>query len=185
MFVVKGQAEVKNINVRAEVHGDELMRAIDVKLVMADIEAKKMDSAVPGLVATFWKGQQPLLQEVYPLKIRHKIENVLCTLKVGRKTVKLGFKDKQGRLHEAVVKKISVTPQFGGRCQVTLTVSCLIGNGVLDPLHRWLKAVVNVNIVERQMELPAMNQKQPAKKVTDIGNGRKRPKEQAQEQPAA
>ncbi len=176
MFVVKGQAEIKNINVRAQVHGDEMVRAIDVKLVMVDIDAKKMDSAVPGLVATFWKGQQPMLQEVYPLKIRHKIENVICKLKVGRKRVKL---------QEAVVKKISVTPRFGGRCEITLTVSCVIGDRILDPLHKWLKGMVGIEIVEHQMELPAMDQKQPAKKVTDIGNGRKRPRQQAQEQPTA
>lgn len=173
MFVVKGQAEIKNVNMRAQVHGDELMRAIDVKLVMVDIDAKKMDSAVPGLVATFWRGQQPLLQEVYPLKVRHKIENVICKLKVGRKRVKL---------QEAVVKKISVTPRFGGRCEITLTVSCIIGDGVLDPLHKWLKGMVGIEIVEHQMELPAMEQKQPAKQTK--GNGRK-PAKPTQEQPAA
>ncbi len=162
MFVIKGQAEVKNINVRAEAHGDELMRAIDVKLVMVDVDAQRIDSAVPGMVATFWKGKQPVLQEVYPLKIRHKIENAICTLKVGRKRIKL---------QDAVVKKISVTPQFGGRCQVTLTVACLIGDGVLDPLHNWLKGMVAIEIVERQMELPAMDQKQDAAARKGRGNG--------------
>ena len=152
MFVIQGEAEIKNINVRAEVHGDELVRALDIRLAITDIDAKRLDSAIPGLRELFWKGEQPHLQELYPLKVRHKIENVSVSIKSGRRTVKLESAD---------VLKVQVTPKFGGRCEMLLSVKVSrIGDGLLDPLHAWLKGLLTVDIAERQLTLPEMEQQQ-------------------------
>jgi hypothetical protein len=149
MFEIKGEAELKNINVRAEIHGEELVRAIDVKLVMTDVDAKLLNAAVPGLVKTFWDGEQPAFQELYPLKIRHKIENATAEIKVGKAQV---------QLLDVTMQKIEVTPLFGKRCQIAFTVRSQIGDGILDSLHAWLKGKVNIEIEERQMEIPGMAQ---------------------------
>ena len=174
MLKIKGAAELKNINVRAEIHGEELVRAIDLKLVMVDADASKLETVVPGLMAKFWNGKQPTLQELYPLKVRHKIENADAVVRVGRKRVVL---------REVIVQKIAITPLFSGRCQIAFSMRCKIGDGVLDPLHKGLRGTVHITIEERQMELPAMDQKAD-KKVA--GNGRKRPLAEAQDhQPTA
>ena len=150
MFVIKGAAEIKNVNLRAEVHGDSLVRAIDVKLAITDVDAKRLDSAIPGLMEMFWEHEQPRVQEIYPLKVRHTIENVTATIGVGRKTVKLVGAD---------VRKVHITPKFGHLCEMLLSIRCAeIGDGTIDPLHKWLKGTVDIEIVERQLTLPDMDQ---------------------------
>lgn len=150
MFVIKGAAEIKNVNLRAEVHGDTLVRAVDIKLAVADVDAERLGSAIPGLMELFWDGEQPRAQEIYPLKVRHTIENVTATLSVGRKSVTLKGAD---------VRKVHITPKFGARCEILLSIRCTeIGDGTIDPLHKWLKGTVELEIVERQLTLPEMEQ---------------------------
>jgi hypothetical protein len=166
MFVIKGAAEIKNINVRAEVHGDSLVRAIDVKLAITDVDAKQLGSAIPGLMELFWEGEQPRAQEIYPLKVRHTIENVTATISVGRKTVKLAGAD---------VRKVHITPKFGHLCEMLLSIRCAeIGDGLLDPLHKWLKGTVEVEIVERQLRLAGMEQDEGKDQEKDQEKGREK-----------
>jgi len=149
MFVIKSAAEIKNVNLRMEAHGDSLVRAVDIKMIVADVEAARLDSAIPE-VGQFWHGEDPVLQEVYPLKVRHTIENVEAVLTVGKKAIKLKGAD---------VRKVSITPRHSGRCEIELSIRCSeIGDGILDPLHKWLKGEVQLEVVERQISLPNMDQ---------------------------
>ncbi len=149
MFVIKSAAEIKNVNLRMEAHGDSLVRAVDVKVIIPDVEAARLDSAIPE-IGQFWHGEDPVFQEVYPLKVRHTIENVEATLTVGRKVVTLTGAD---------VRKVSITPRHSGRCEIELSIRAAeITDGVLDPLHKWLKGEVELEIVERQLSLSDMAQ---------------------------
>lgn len=150
MFVIKGKAELKNINIRVQAHGDELVRAMDLKLAMEDADPARLDSAVSDLTDRFWNKDEPLVQEIYPLRVGHKLENCAVELSDGKVKVKLNGAD---------VKKIEITPHHGRRVGMVYTVQAIeIQDGILDTLHKWLRGVITVDVVERQMELPDMEQ---------------------------
>lgn len=148
MFVISGAAEIKNVNLRMEAHGDDSVRAVDVKLIVADVEAKRLDSAIAD-IEEYWRGDRLLFQETYPVRVQHTIENVTATLTVGNKKITLTGAD---------VRKVSITPRHSGRCQVELSIRCIeIGKEIIE-LHKWLKGTVELEIVERQLSLPDMEQ---------------------------
>jgi len=148
MFVIKSAAEIKNVNLRMEAHGDDLVRAVDVKLIVADVEAKRLDSAIAD-IEEYWHGDALILQETYPVKVQHTIENVAATMTVGKKTITMTGAD---------IRKVSITPRHGGRCQVELSIRCIeIGNEIVE-LHKWLKGTVELEVVERQLTLPELEQ---------------------------
>jgi hypothetical protein len=149
-FKVVGQAELKSINLRAEIHGEELVRAVDLKLAITECSAKELASLMPGFLKAFWNGDNPALQEVYPIKIRHSLENTDCTISVGKAKV---------FLPQADLKKINITPKFGGVCDVVMSVQAShIPDGILDPLHKWLRGEVHVEAIEKQSDVTMMAQ---------------------------
>ena len=144
MFDINTKAELRNINLRAETHGDEYARAIDVQLMLLQVPVDRITSALS--LERFYEGDQPVLQEVYPLCVKHKINNLAVT--IGK--VKLNGADAKG---------IEVTPQPGKVCNVKITVqSSGFGKGVLDQLSEHLREECDVTIVERQMQAPGMDQ---------------------------
>ncbi len=148
MFVIKGTAEIKNVNLRIEAHGDSMVRTVDVKMVAPDVEAKRLDSAIAD-IDKYWEGEKLCLQETYPVTVQHTIENVTATLSVGKKKVTLKGGD---------VRKIKITPRHNGRCQVMLSVRCPEVSSEILLLHEWLKGEVQLEVVERQISLPNMEQ---------------------------
>ena len=148
MFDIKGTAELKNINLRVEMNGDDFARAMDLLLVVDGVPADKLTSAIPNLRENFYEGDQPQLQEIYPLIVRHKIENIAATLKVDKDSVKLKAAD---------VSKIEITPQPGGICQVRLTVqSSMYPLDCLATLSLWLRHEIALTINERQLRAVGM-----------------------------
>ncbi len=155
MFELNGEAEIKNINLRVEQHGDELVRAMDLKLIIASTDATKLVAASDHMDTFFEKGE-PKLQEFYPLTIPHKIENLSGTLKAGRKTIKILQCD---------AAKVKIKPLFGSLAEVRLTLKISpMGDLDIVQLHSWLRAVVKINLEERQADLPAMQQPTPITK---------------------
>ena len=76
MLVINCTAELKKINLRPEIHGDTPVRAMDLRFVAADVDGARLDAMIPDYqVKLYDEKGQPLLQEVYPLVVRHKIEN--------------------------------------------------------------------------------------------------------------
>lgn len=146
MFVINGTAELKSINLRAEAHGDEIVRAMDIKLLAVDVDAARLDSAIPDM-DRLWDGDQPVLQEVYPVKVRHKLENMKVTM------------DELPKDFDCTVDRIEITPKHAKRCDVLLTLKVShVQDGFLDKLHAALRSQVTLDIVERQLELPEMEQ---------------------------
>lgn len=161
VFELKGQAEIKNINLRVEQHGDEMVRAMDLKLVIASTDATKLVAASDHMDTFFEKGE-PKLQEFYPLAIPHKIENLGGTLKAGRKTIKILQCD---------AAKVKIKPLYGSKAEVRLTLKISpMGDIDVVQLHSWLRAVVKIDLEERQLDLPAMDQPTPIDKNKGKGD---------------
>ncbi len=149
MFVIEAKAELKAVVLKMTPSGDDFTRTVELKLLAQDVEAARLSSAIPE-VGAFWHGDELWLQEIYPLRVRHTVENVSVGLRSEAELIDLGACD---------VSKIEITPKFGGVCEVALTVKTLdTVDGLLDALHHWLKGEVTVSMVERQLSLPDMDQ---------------------------
>lgn len=150
MFDIRATAELSNINIRAEIHGEVHVRAIDIKLVAVGVPAERLTSAIPDLRSRFYNGDQPILQEVFPLRVRHKLENIRC---------EVFNKDANILLDGCDVAKIEITPEPAGICKVKMTVQASeYADEVLDYLSRWLRDEVQVTLSERQLKLAEMEQ---------------------------
>lgn len=148
MFKVDGNAEVRNLNVRRQASGDEWVRAIDVKIMALAVPVGDISGAVPDIEKHFYgKSGDVLLAEIFPLKVRHKIENVEAV--IGPVTLK-----------GADVAKIEVTPQPGKMANVLLSIqSSDFSDKDLAALTKVYTAVeTKLAIVERQASIPDMEQ---------------------------
>jgi len=170
MFVVKAKAEIKSMNCRMEFHGDDLVPAVTVRFAAADTDAATMESAIPGIAQKLWaKGGEPQLQECYPLRVRHKIENCTAKIRIGKKVIELKGCD---------VNRLDIVPLHGTRCQCIFNISA---QGLVNPLlHGALRSEVDIEIVERQLTLGEMEQKPAAKangadKETKTSKAKKEP----------
>jgi len=143
MFDITAAAELKEIKLRMEVHGDQDVRAVHLKLYCLGVPAERLTSAVPDLRKKFYDKDQPILQEVYPLHVRHSIDNVEANLVVETTGISL----------VGDVSKIQITPQPEGVCSVSMTLQVrLDADGVLDTLSHWLKSEVALKVFERQID---------------------------------
>ena len=150
MLEITTNAELKKINPRAEAHGDAMVRAMDLRFVAIDVDGKHLDALIPHYKTLLYKNGEPVLQEVYPLKVRHKVLNATVKIKAGRKSISLVGCD---------IAKIKVTPRAHGHCDIDLTVqSCDFVDGYLDPLSRCIGEMVSLQIEERQMTIDDMDQ---------------------------
>jgi hypothetical protein len=147
VFDVKTNAEVRNINVRAENHGDDHVPAIDVKLMLLDVPIAKISSAIPDFEQRFYDGDQPILQEIVPFQIQHKIENVEA--KIGRVVLK-GADIKKGSKFWHKPSKVA---------NVLITVQCSdFSEAAVPALMKMLKEEAKVEIIECQLKIPEMEQ---------------------------
>lgn len=146
MFDFKAEAELAHVNVRAENHGDEFARAIDIKFAADGVPIERVSSVCENPIERLYdsKGER-VLMEFYPLKAAHKIENVSCDIKVGRSTVKLIDCD---------VAKVQLVPQPEHLCDVVFTVqTSAIKDGAIDTITKALREQVTVTMKERQGKL--------------------------------
>jgi len=154
MFEIKGETEIKDIRLRMEAHDDTLQRCMFLKVAIADTDAANLDSAVPDMLAAFFDHKEPRLQEIYPLKVAHHIDNCVVMLSTGK-----GATRKKIKLDGCDLSKISITPRYGGHAELGLTLKVVpLLDGVTDQLHKWLRGIVMMEIKEKQLDLPAMNQ---------------------------
>lgn len=145
MFEINGKAEISKINLRSENHGEESVRAIDVKCIFDGVPIEKLTSAIRGAEKLLYNKDQPLLQECYPLKVRHKIENCKVTFQISRKKIALDGAD---------LKSVEVTPLPNRVAKVKLLVQFSdFKDGVIDALTAVLKDEATVSIVESQTDL--------------------------------
>ncbi len=156
MFEISGETEIKEIRLKNEAHDDELKRALYVKVAIADTPANKLDSAIPQLLEKFFSGKEPQLQEIFPLKPAHHITNCVAVFSAGKPA-------KRVKLDGCDISKISITPRFGGHAELQLTLKFVPAqDGQADQLWKWLKGIVKLTIKEKQLDLPAMDQKKEA-----------------------
>ncbi len=142
MLDVKVQAELKKINLRAEAHGEEWVRAVDIWLMLIDAPADKITSFVPNLAERFYADDgEPVLREVLPLVVNHKLENVAA--KISRTSLVGDIKS-----------KAKIWPKPGGVAdiEVKLQVSDF-ADGLLDTLSHHLRDTMTVSLSERQASL--------------------------------
>lgn len=154
MFQIKAEAELRNINNRAEAHGEEMVRAVDLKLIAIDAKADKLDGAINGFLSLYFdKKGEPLGAEAFPLRVRHKIDRGRVVITHGRK--KVAFPD-------VTLKGIQLTPKTGRKVDCTFTVQVSdYEDGVMDKITRWQREVVKVEVTQRQLDIDEMDQEEP------------------------
>jgi hypothetical protein len=153
MFVIEAKAELKEIKLKMDPDGDELHRTVVLKLLAQGVDAARLDTAVSE-IDKYWTGDQPALQETYPIRIKHTICNVAVTLSDGGRS-------KPWELGACDICKVQITPKMDRICDVLMQVhtqDIQVAKGLLDVLHRWLKSEVKISMVERQLSLPEMEQ---------------------------
>jgi hypothetical protein len=138
---------LRNINLRAEAHGEDFVRAIDVKIMLLDVPVEKLSSAIPDFAKRFYDGDAPILQEIVPFQIQHKIDNVEAT--IGGVSLK-----------GADIKKGSKCWHKPGKvCNLLVSVqSSDFTDAALAKLSKLLREELPVAIVERQMNIEGMEQ---------------------------
>jgi len=150
MLDIKTKGELKKINLRSEAHGDSMVRAMDIRFLAIDVEGEHLDALIPHYKALLYKNNEPVLQEVYPLKVRHKVLNASAKIKIGRKTITLAGCD---------IAKIKITPRAKGNCDIDLAIQTSdFTDGILDGLSRCLGEILPLELIERQMVLDDMDQ---------------------------
>ena len=114
--------------------------------MLLDVPSASVDAVVDRFEEAFYEGDQPIMQEIYPLKVNHKVQNVKAT--IGGVTLK-----------EADLKGAKITPKAGKHCDVEVLVqSSAIAKGMLDKFAAMLRETVDVKIIERQLKIVAMEQ---------------------------
>ena len=144
MFDFKCKAELRNINVRAEIHGDETVPAIDVKLLAIGVPVDKISSAIPDIAKHFYEKDKVVVGEVNPLTVQHKLENL--TVKIHKTEVK----------GVDVKKKMLVTLEPGKVCDVEMSVQIQHATKTAAALMPLLTEQVDFEISERQQRLEAV-----------------------------
>jgi hypothetical protein len=147
MFDVKTAAELRNINLRVESHGENMVRAMDIKLMLLDVPVSKLTSAIPDFEKRFYDGEQPILQEISPFQIQHKIENVEATIDNTKLT---GADIKKGA-------RCWHKPGFVCNLEIIVQASDF-NDAALTALSKHIKEEVKCSITERQTKLPGMEQ---------------------------
>jgi len=146
MFDVKCKAEIKNLNIRTENHGDEIVPAVDITMMLIGVPVDRISSACPDIAKRFYEGDQVAVGEVNPLTVGHKLENLHVT--IGGKKV-AGCDIKRGA-------KIMLLPAHLANVEVKVQVqhSDNLAGHVMD----LLKDETDVTINERQLSMVEMNQ---------------------------
>lgn len=81
MFEVKTKAEIKNLNVRRQTHGDEFVPADDIKLMLMSVPVEKITSACPEIKQRFYDdSNQVAVGEILPLVVKHELKNIDVTI---------------------------------------------------------------------------------------------------------
>lgn len=150
MFDFKATAEVKNLNVRSEIHGDETVPAIDVKLMCMNVPVDKITSACVGIGDRFYDGNRVAVGEVNPLTVSHKLENL---------TVTLGDSDNAVTMKGVTIKKsMKINLQPDKVADVLLTIQTQHHDQLAIDIMGMLREEVPVQIGERQLKLAEMEQ---------------------------
>ncbi len=138
MLDVNTQGEVRHINVRAEIHGDEIEPAFDVKLMLIDVPVSKITTLCAKL-DRLYENDVVALGEVNPLTVQHKVENVQATIGDYSST---GCDIKKGA-------KIQLLPGQIANVEVTLQFH----SGNVEAVVPNLRETVKVTISERQLSM--------------------------------
>lgn len=141
MLDIKAKAEIKNVNVRTEVHGDENVPAIDIKMMLIGVPVEKISTLCPYMGNRFYDEHgQVVIGEVNPLFVYHKVDNVAVELD-GRKITECDIKKKA---------KIQLLPNK--IANVELTVQTEHHDDLVLHVMACLKEQVDVTIIERQAD---------------------------------
>ncbi len=146
MFDVTTKAEVRHINVRSEAHGDEIVPAIDVQLMLLGVPCDRITSAVPDMAKRFYKGEQVAVGEINPFVVHHKLENL--AVKIGKVTL-TGVDIKKNM-------KVHLLP--GKVANVLVSVQAEHEPASTADLIAMLRDEVDVSINERQLKIAEMEQ---------------------------
>lgn len=146
MFEVKANAEIKNLNCRVETHGDDLVPAIDVKLLLLGVPVDKISTLCPEIKKRFYNGPQVAVGEVNPLTVGHKVEN----LKVAIGDVVLNGADvkKGARIHLLPNHLANVEATVQGEHHGDTAVALL----------KMLRTEALTTISERQLQVAGLEQ---------------------------
>lgn len=166
----KSNANVTNLNLRAEKHGDENQPACDVK-ISVDIPAERLNDIHPGLCESLYrkpgKGDQLPLVEVgkkpepgftvvkhpglEPLQLKQKFPGYELTIGKDEDEEGLFFAD-------AEVKNFTITPHEGGTTNVKFSVGAHVDEDEIAGLLPFLRdpgAVITLTPPKAQAEQKA------------------------------
>ena len=149
MFDVKCQAEIRHLNYRKEIHGDEFVAATDVKVMLIGVPVDRITSACPDISKRFYEGEIVAVGEVSPLIVGHKLENLAVTL--GQIEIK-GVDIKKGM-------KVHLLPQKIANVECSLQFSGLNDRDDAILKRQYVEGgeyICEVN--ERQLKVAGMDQ---------------------------
>jgi len=140
MLDLKATAEVRGINVRAEMHNEDIQPAFDVKLMLIAVDVKALSAFCPNMDKHFYDAEGLVtVGEVSPLTVTHKIENI--TASIGSFS-HIGCDIKKGA-------KITLLPEW--RANVEVQVQCQSGD--VNTVLKHLRDEVKVTLTERQLDM--------------------------------
>lgn len=146
MFQAKSKTGINGLSIRTEVRGNEVVPAIDIKMVMESVPVESISSACPNIAARFYDGDQVAVGEVNPLVVGHKLENLTVT--VGKRKL-AGCDIKKGM-------KIQLLPERVARLE--FTVQAERHGDIILFLMEVLKSELMVSIEENQVRIEDMEQ---------------------------
>ena len=143
MFNIKTKGEIKKLNVRKEFHGDDLVPAIDIKMVLIGVPVDKLTSAVPDMAKRFYEGDVVAVGEISPLIVGHKIEN----LEVKIDSVTLKGADVKKKM------KLFLLPGKIANVELSVQVSDFNHKQLTKLTDLYIESEVKVEIFERQLSM--------------------------------
>ena len=143
MFDVKTKGEIKKLNVRKEFHGDDLVRAIDIKMMLIGVPVEKLTTAVPDMAKRFYEGDVVAVGEVSPLIVGHRIENL--AVKINDVEFKGANIKKKMKLHLLPGKIVNI--------ELSVQVSDFTNKQLTRITDLYIESEVKVEIFERQLSM--------------------------------
>lgn len=146
MLDVKCNAEIKHLNCRKEVHGEENVFANDVKLMLLGVPVDRLGSLCPDMGKHFYDGDVVAVGEVNPLTVGHKIENL--KVKIEKESLN-GVDLKKGA-------KIHLQPNKLANVECSIQVADISDSTFAELRRLYLEGAAMVVITERQQTLSAV-----------------------------
>lgn len=147
MEIKNGQGFCANVNMRKETHGDEKVAAVTVSLTGISIPVEMLDEFCPmagaKLSEILYADENPILTQLYPLTLDLELEPY--SVQINRT-----------KMPHCTLKRLSITPELGRVCTLSLQVNTLLQDNFAAPLAKAQQEDVTLQISSAQADLAAV-----------------------------